>query len=152
MRGSSCARDFRPVFQVFHPESPIMNVREKTVSAESTATVKFGIGQPVRRTEDPILVQGHGRYTDDVSLPSQAYAVIVRSTHAHGVITSIDTEAARAMPGVLGIYTAEDLKDYGTFKVHRRIQEPRRLRDEKAGAPRACRGQGALRRRSRSLA
>jgi carbon-monoxide dehydrogenase large subunit len=116
MHGSSCARDFRPVFQVFHPESPIMNVREKTVSAASLATAKFGIGQPVRRTEDPVLVQGHGRYTDDIDLPGQAYAVIVRSTHAHGVIKSIDTDAARAMPGVLGVYTAADLKDYGTFK------------------------------------
>ena len=93
-----------------------MNVREKTVSAESLATAKFGIGQPVRRTEDPVLVQGHGRYTDDINLPGQAYAVIVRSTHAHGVIKSIDTDAARAMPGVLGVYTAGDLKDYGTFK------------------------------------
>ena len=116
MRGSSCARDFRPVFQVFHPESIPMNVREKTVSAESLATAKFGIGQPVRRTEDPVLVQGHGRYTDDITLPGEAYAVIVRSTHAHGVIKSIDTDAARAMPGVLGVYTAGDLKDYGTFK------------------------------------
>ena len=61
-------------------------------------------------------MQGQGRYTDDIDLPGQAYAVIVRSTHAHGVIKSIDTEAARGMPGVLGVYTADDLKAYGTFK------------------------------------
>ena len=93
-----------------------MNVREKTVSGESLATAKFGIGQPVRRTEDPVLVQGQGRYTDDIDLPGQAYAVMVRSTHAHGVIKGIDTQAARSMPGVLGVYTADDMKGYGPFK------------------------------------
>jgi len=51
---------------------------------------KFGIGQPVPRTEDPRLVRGEGRYTDDVNLPGQAYAAIVRSRHAHGVIRNID--------------------------------------------------------------
>jgi carbon-monoxide dehydrogenase large subunit len=64
---------------------------------------KFGVGQPVPRSEDPKLVQGQGRYTDDLNVEGQAYAVMVRSTHAHGVIRGIDTEAARAMPGVLGI-------------------------------------------------
>jgi carbon-monoxide dehydrogenase large subunit len=93
-----------------------MNVREKTVSGESLALTKFGIGQPVPRTEDPVLVQGHGRYTDDIDLPGQAYAVMVRSTHAHGVIKSIDTDGARSMPGVLGVYTADDMKSYGPFK------------------------------------
>ncbi len=93
-----------------------MNVREQTAPTDSLALAKFGVGQPVRRTEDPVLVQGHGRYTDDINLPGQAYAVIIRSSHAHGVIKSIDTEAARGMPGVLGVYTAADLKDYGVFK------------------------------------
>jgi len=70
---------------------------------------KFGIGQPVPRTEDPKLLRGLGRYTDDIKAPHQAYAVIVRSRHAHGVIRKIDTTEARAMPGVLGAYTAADL-------------------------------------------
>jgi carbon-monoxide dehydrogenase large subunit len=78
--------------------------------------MKFGIGQPVRRTEDPILVRGEGRYTDDISLPGQAHAVIVRSKHAHGVIKSIDKSAALKMPGVLGIYTGADFAAYGTLK------------------------------------
>src|SRR5262245_55365543 len=77
------------------------------------ALQKFGVGQPVPRNEDPKLVRGEGRYTDDVSLPGQAYAVMVRSTHAHGIIRNIDTAAARAMPGVLGIYTGADLTGYG---------------------------------------
>jgi hypothetical protein len=70
---------------------------------------RFAIGQPVPRTEDPILVRGEGHYTDDVSLPGQAYCVMVRSPYAHGVLRGIDTEAAKAMPGVLKIYTGADL-------------------------------------------
>jgi carbon-monoxide dehydrogenase large subunit len=77
---------------------------------------KFGIGQPVLRSEDPVLVRGEGRFTDDVSLPRQAYAVIVRSRHAHGILRGIATDAARQMKGVLGIYTAADLAGYGTLK------------------------------------
>src|SRR5262249_13196285 len=77
---------------------------------------KFGIGQPVPRTEDPRLVRGEGRYTDDVNLAGQAYAAIVRSRHAHGVIRNIDLSSARKMPGVLGAYTAADLAGYGTLK------------------------------------
>ena len=71
--------------------------------------LKFGIGQPVPRQEDPTLLRGEGRYTDDLNLPGQAYAVMVRSRHAHGTIRALDTAEARAMPGVLGIYTGRDL-------------------------------------------
>jgi len=56
--------------------------------------LKFAIGQPVRRTEDPVLVRGAGCYTDDVRLAGEAHAVIVRSRIAHGVIKRIDTSAA----------------------------------------------------------
>src|SRR5262245_9593378 len=84
----------------------------------SLALMKFGVGQPVRRTEDPKLVRGEGRYTDDINLKGQAYAVFVRSRDAHGTIKSIDTEAAKAMPGVLAIYTGEDLKGYGGLKCN----------------------------------
>src|SRR5438045_6598628 len=70
---------------------------------------RFAIGQPVPRSEDPVLLRGEGHYSDDVSLPGQAYAVMVRSHHAHGVIRGIDTAAARAMPGVLAVYTASEL-------------------------------------------
>ena len=77
---------------------------------------KFGIGQPVLRSEDPVLVRGEGRFTDDVSLPRQAYAVIVRSRYAHGILRGIATDAARGMKGVLGVYTAADLAGYGTLK------------------------------------
>ncbi len=63
-----------------------MNFRDET----QWALQKFGVGQPVRRTEDPKLVRGEGRYTDDVNLPAQAYAVMVRSERAHGIIRNID--------------------------------------------------------------
>jgi aerobic carbon-monoxide dehydrogenase large subunit len=73
------------------------------------ALQKYGVGQPVRRKEDDTLVRGKGKYTDDFSLPGQAYAWIVRSSHAHGVIRGIDTTTAQAMPGVLGVWTGADL-------------------------------------------
>jgi aerobic carbon-monoxide dehydrogenase large subunit len=81
------------------------------------ALQKYGVGQPVRRKEDDTLVRGKGKYTDDFNLPRQAYAWIVRSSHAHGIIRGIDTKAAKAMPGVLGVWTGVDLAaaDYGPF-------------------------------------
>jgi carbon-monoxide dehydrogenase large subunit len=88
-------------------------------TTENTLTLtKFGIGQPVRRSEDPTLLRGEGRYTDDVNRPGQAYAVMVRSTVAHGVIRGVDTTAAKAMPGVLAVLTAADLAGYGGLKCN----------------------------------
>jgi carbon-monoxide dehydrogenase large subunit len=74
---------------------------------------KFAIGQPVPRWEDPVLLRGEGHYSDDVNLPGQAYAVMVRSPYAHGFIRRIDTSMGRTMPGVLAIYTAADLAKGG---------------------------------------
>ncbi|WP_027532351.1 xanthine dehydrogenase family protein molybdopterin-binding subunit [Bradyrhizobium sp. WSM3983] len=81
------------------------------------ALQKYGVGQPVRRKEDDTLVRGKGRYTDDFNLPGQAYAVVVRSTHAHGMIRGIGSDAAKALPGVLGVWTGQDLDaaGYGPF-------------------------------------
>jgi aerobic carbon-monoxide dehydrogenase large subunit len=88
---------------------------DRTAEAALSQT-KFGVGQPVRRSEDPKLVRGEGRYTDDIGLSGQAYAVMVRSSVAHGVIRGIDTVAAKPMPGVLAVLTGADLKDYGGLK------------------------------------
>src|SRR3974390_2328570 len=77
---------------------------------------KFGVGRPVPRSEDPTLVRGAGCYVDDVSRPGQVYAVIVRSVLAHGNIRRIDTAVAKAMPGVIAVYTAADLAGYGPLK------------------------------------
>jgi len=79
---------------------------------------EFGIGQPVRRTEDPRLVRGKGSYTDDLARPGEACAVMVRSREPHGVIRAIDTGAAKGMPGVLAVYTAADLSAYGPLKCN----------------------------------
>ena len=63
--------------------------------------------------ETPMLLRGEGRYTDDVNLPRQVYAAMVRSRHAHGIIRGIETASARTMPGVLGIYVATDVDASG---------------------------------------
>ena len=70
---------------------------------------KFGIGQGVTREEDPRLLKGRGLFVNDVNLPDQSYAVVLRSPHAHAEIRSIDTSAAAALPGVLAVYTGEDV-------------------------------------------
>ena len=76
------------------------------------------IGEPVRRTEDPTLLRGEGRYTDDLNEPGQAYAYIVRSPHAHGLLRGVSIEGAKGMPGVLAVYTAADLAAYGPHKCN----------------------------------
>ncbi|MEO9188786.1 MAG: xanthine dehydrogenase family protein molybdopterin-binding subunit [Acetobacteraceae bacterium] len=75
--------------------------------------MKFGIGQPVRRFEDVRLLAGKGRYQDDVVLPRQAYAVFVRSPHAHARIRSLDVAAASAAPGILAVHTGVDYANDG---------------------------------------
>jgi aerobic carbon-monoxide dehydrogenase large subunit len=70
---------------------------------------QFGIGQPVRRFEDKRLLSGNGRFQNDINLPGQAHAVVLRSPHAHAAIRAIDVSAAQAAPGLLAIYTGEDL-------------------------------------------
>ena len=81
---------------------------------------EFAIGQGVARFEDPRLIRGGGRYTDDIQLPGMAHGVVLRSPHAHARIKSIDTKAAKAAPGVLCVLTAADVKaaGLGDLPVH----------------------------------
>ena len=74
---------------------------------------KFGVAQSVRRVEDPRLLKGGGRYTDDIVLPGMLHGVVVRSPHAAARINRVDTAAAKALPGVHGVYTAGDLQADG---------------------------------------
>jgi carbon-monoxide dehydrogenase large subunit len=74
---------------------------------------KFGLAQPVRRVEDPRLLRGDGRYTDDIALPGMLHGVVLRSPHAAAAIQSIDVTAAREMPGIVAIYTGADLEADG---------------------------------------
>ena len=73
----------------------------------------FSIGQSVRRREDPRLLTGRGRYFDDLKLPDQFHAAIVRSPHAHADIKNIDTRAALQMPGVHVVLTGKDYEADG---------------------------------------
>ena len=75
---------------------------------EALGKIANGIGQPVRRKEDFRLLTGRGTFSDDIQLPGLAHAVIVRSSHAHAHIRSIDKAAALASPGVLAVLTGSD--------------------------------------------
>jgi carbon-monoxide dehydrogenase large subunit len=77
------------------------------------AQTQFGIGQPVQRFEDPRLLRGEGRFINDMNVDGQAHIVFVRSPHAHARIRSVDAGAARAAPGVVGVFTVEDLERDG---------------------------------------
>jgi carbon-monoxide dehydrogenase large subunit len=77
--------------------------------SEPVTSEKFAMGQSVRRLEDPRLVQGLGRYSDDVTLPRQAHAAVVRSPHAHARIRGIAGADALRVPGVLAVLTGADL-------------------------------------------
>ena len=72
-----------------------------------------GIGASVKRKEDNRFLTGKGNYTDDINRPGQTYAVLVRSPHAHATINSIDTSAAKAAAGVVGVFVGQDLVDDG---------------------------------------
>jgi aerobic carbon-monoxide dehydrogenase large subunit len=72
--------------------------------------IKFGIGQPVRRFEDPRFITGRGRYVDDIDLPQQCYGVVVMSPHAHARIKSIDSAKAQAADGVIAVLTGADVE------------------------------------------
>ncbi|MGB3184451.1 MAG: xanthine dehydrogenase family protein molybdopterin-binding subunit [Ornithinimicrobium sp.] len=67
------------------------------------------LGEPVRRVEDADLIRGLRDYTDDVRRPDAVHAVFVRSLYPHAQITAIDVTAALALPGVVGVFTAQDL-------------------------------------------
>ncbi|MGO4665384.1 xanthine dehydrogenase family protein molybdopterin-binding subunit [Bosea sp. 2RAB26] len=100
-------------------------MNKHTPSAE-LSTMPFEVGQPVPRNEDPVLVRGEGRYTDDVSLEGQLYAAFVRSPHAHGVLRGIDISQAEAMKGVVAIYRGEDLAGQGYGLLKCVVEHPNR--------------------------
>jgi carbon-monoxide dehydrogenase large subunit len=87
---------------------------------------KFGVGQPVSRKEDPILVRGLGGYADDHDAPGQAHAAFARSRQAHGVIRAVDTSEASVLPGVLGIFCGADLVAAGLQPVPTGVTAPNR--------------------------
>jgi len=78
---------------------------------------EFAIGQPLPREEDPRLLKGDGNFLDDINFLNQAYGFVLRSPHAHAEIISIDTQAAKNLPGVIRVLTGDDWKaeNYGTM-------------------------------------
>ncbi len=80
--------------------------------------MKFGIGQPVRRTEDLRLVTGHGQYTDDLRFERQTFVSFLRSPHAHARLRSVDVSAAKAAPGVVAVLVYDDIAWAGTMPCH----------------------------------
>ncbi len=84
------------------------------------------IGEPVQREEDLRLLRGKGRYVDDIRLPNEARAFVLRSPHAHARIRAIDAAAARAMPGVLAVLTGDDLRRRGLGTLLPHVPRKRR--------------------------
>jgi carbon-monoxide dehydrogenase large subunit len=87
---------------------------------------QYGIGQPVRREEDPRHLKGGGRFINDNNLAGQLHAYMVRSTHAHAAFPPLDIAAARAAPGVAAVYTGEDVinDNIGTPKMQAPHKRP----------------------------
>ena len=83
------------------------------MNAPATATTAGFIGQSVRRREDARFLTGRGQYTDDIVLPRQSYGFFLRSPYAHARIKSLDASAAKAAPGVLGVFSGEHFKAVG---------------------------------------
>ncbi|HET6183578.1 MAG TPA: xanthine dehydrogenase family protein molybdopterin-binding subunit [Acetobacteraceae bacterium] len=105
---------------------------------------KFGLAQPVRRVEDPRLLLGRGRYTDDITLPGMLAGHVLRSPHAAARIRRIDTAAAGKLPGVQAIYTAADLKSDGIGTLPCAVTLTNRNGSEMAAPPRPVLADGAV--------
>ncbi len=99
---------------------------------------RFGSGQAVRRFEDPALVRGQGRLTDDVVPAGQLSAVFVRSTSAHARLKGVDATEARAMPGVKAVFTGADLAAAGVKPIGLAPAFKRPDGQPMAGAPRVA--------------
>src|SRR5437879_11630095 len=79
------------------------------------------VGKPMRRREDRTLITGRGRFVDDLGVFGVRHLVLVRSPHAHARIRSLDTSAARALPGVVAVITAADLGPIGPIPLMRLV-------------------------------
>ena len=98
--------------------------------ASTAEFAKFGSGHVLRRVEDPALLRGQGRFTDDVTPANACYACFVRSDRPHAHIDDIDLTAAKALPGVLAIYSGADLLAAGVQPIP--VTTPVKRRDGQA--------------------
>ena len=99
----------------------------------SISAISHKIGQPVRRREDQRLLTGKGRFSDDVNLPHQVYAAMLRSPHAHARVRAIDSRKALALPGVIAVFSGADFVadgmqpiPYNQFTLHPAEQQDRK--------------------------
>ncbi len=98
--------------------------------------MKFGVGQPVRRFEDLTLLQGQGRYTDDIALPGALTGFVLRSQVAHGKLLRVDPAAAATMPGVHLVLTGQDVRAEGIGDIPCMIPLTNRDGTPRADTPR----------------
>ena len=141
----SCRSGWPALSGSFPPQQRLASpgMDDRTTEAALSLT-KFGVGQPVRRSEDPKLVRGEGRYTDDINRPGQAYAVMVRSSdrawrHPRHRHRRRQGDAGRAR----GLYRGRSDR-LRRAQMQPAAQEPRRLADPLYAAAGARRRQGAL--------
>src|SRR5262245_56818758 len=99
----------------------------------TTETMKM-VGQAIKRREDPQLITGQGSFLDDIKLAGMLHAAILRSPYAHAKINSIDTSRAAALPGVVAVFTGEDMMDINPLpcawragRVQNNVNTPRAL-------------------------
>jgi aerobic carbon-monoxide dehydrogenase large subunit len=106
---------------------------------------KFGLAQSIRRVEDPRLLKGNGRYTDDIVLPGMLHGIVVRSPHAAAKLGAINTTAAASVAGVKAIYTAADLSADGIGPLPCAAPVQNRDGSDMADPPHLALAEGAVR-------
>jgi aerobic carbon-monoxide dehydrogenase large subunit len=106
---------------------------------------KFGLAQSIRRVEDPRLLKGNGRYTDDIVLPGMLHGIVVRSPHAAAKLGAINTTAAASVAGVKAIYTAADLRADGIGPLPCAAPVQNRDGSDMANPPHLALAEGAVR-------
>ena len=110
----------------------------------TSPVARFGSGKAVRRIEDDSLLTGRDQFADNFALPGQAYLVLLRSPHAHARIAAIDVTGARALPGVLAVYTGAELVAAGVKPIPASADFKRADKSPTA-SPRAARAGGGHR-------
>ncbi|PKP79439.1 MAG: xanthine dehydrogenase, partial [Alphaproteobacteria bacterium HGW-Alphaproteobacteria-2] len=106
---------------------------------------KFGISQPIRRVEDVRFLTGAGRYLDDAAPEGALVGYFIRSPVAHGILRGLDAEAARALPGVSAVLTADDLKAAGVTNHIEAMRVKNRDGSRGAGPQRPVLAEGRVR-------
>src|SRR5947209_5233173 len=101
-----------------------MNEQAHAVADEPDAATRPKIiGARIKRTEDPRLLTGRGAYSDDRKVPDLLHVAFRRSDHSHALIRSIDTTQAKQVPGVIAVFTAEDMADVAAVFATSRMKD-----------------------------